>query len=955
MRMKISPELFKAYLKCPMKCWLRAVGQVSTGNAYAEWVKTQDESYRISETSRLAASLPTDQVETSPASEHLKSAKWKLATNVTVQAPVDSSCVESSIHVVERIPSEGRGKAAQFIPIRFIFRNKLIKDDKLLMAFDAFVLSQSLGREISVGKFIHGDDHATLKVKTSALAGEVRKRLDKIAALLASPTPPDLVLNRHCPECEFRDRCRQKAIEADDLSLLAGMSAKERQKLRSKGIFTVTQLSYTFRPRRTPKRAKNPAKPRYLALQALAIRENTIYIHGTPTLPQSPTRVYVDIEGLPDRDFQYLIGALIVSDGHESFHSFWADTQADEPDIFGQFADAVSQFEDFRVFHFGDYDPAALKRIKPRLSERHQRQLDMVVGKCTNVLSALYPHVYFPTYSNSLKDIGRLLRADCSSQDATGLQSIIWRTEWEAQHALDLKAKLVEYNRTDCLLLNRLADFMVRQITAADSTGAGTKVSFTQEMIKARPRWQMFAPRKYTLEGMQRITKCAYFDYQREKVLVRTHRQFKAINRRHRKWLKTNLHPNLKILLENKRCPGCRSRNITVLKEMSHVLVDLKFSGRGVKKWVTELRAKRYHCSKCGLRFSSEKRGPNPRKYGHGILSWALYMNIGCGLNMNRVARSLGELFKVYLDADALFWCRRYAVEFYEKTYDELLSSILHDPVIHIDETTVHLKGQNAYVWVLTSMDKVYYFFRPSREGVFLEEMLASFSGVLVSDFYTAYDSLPCGQQKCLAHLVRDIDDDLLKNPLDVEFKAIATDFGSLLKAIVQTVDRYGLKKRHLHKHKREVLRFLDSVAARELLSELAVKYQKRFQKSGSKMFTFLDHEGVPWNNNNAEHAIKRFAKYRRDANGKFTETSLREYLILASVLETCEFNNVSVLEFLLSKETTLSGLFRMAGRRIQPPSNKPAEQCSQVAGLPPVAGSGGDNLPGLDAPGNRA
>src|SRR5262249_27801546 len=70
---------------------------------------------------------------------------------------------------------------------------------------------------------IHGDDHATLKVKTAALGGEVRKRLERIIALLSSPTPPDLVLNRHCGECEFRDRCRQKATEADDLSLLAGM------------------------------------------------------------------------------------------------------------------------------------------------------------------------------------------------------------------------------------------------------------------------------------------------------------------------------------------------------------------------------------------------------------------------------------------------------------------------------------------------------------------------------------------------------------------------------------------------------------------------------------------------------------------------------------------------------------------------------------------------------------
>jgi hypothetical protein len=56
------------------------------------------------------------------------------------------------LHVVERVPAEGRGKAAQFIPIRCIFFNKLTKDDKLLLAYDAFVLGQVLGRDTAVGK-----------------------------------------------------------------------------------------------------------------------------------------------------------------------------------------------------------------------------------------------------------------------------------------------------------------------------------------------------------------------------------------------------------------------------------------------------------------------------------------------------------------------------------------------------------------------------------------------------------------------------------------------------------------------------------------------------------------------------------------------------------------------------------------------------------------------------------
>src|SRR2546422_9599625 len=144
--------------------------------------------------------------------------------------------------------------------------------------------------------------------------------------------------------------------------------------------------------------------------------------------------------------------------------------------------------------------------------------------------------------------------------------------------------------------------------------------------------------------------------------------------------------------------------------------------------------------------------------------------------------------------------------------------------------------------------------------------MLAPFQGILIFDFFTAYDSLPCRQQKCLAHFVRDIDEDLFRNPLDAELKEIAQNFGALLKSVVGTIDKYGLKRRHLQKHKREVRSLLDTVAATDVHSELAEKYKKRFERSGAKMFTFLDYDGVPWNNNTAEHAIKFFAKFRQHA-----------------------------------------------------------------------------------------
>jgi len=235
--MKITPALFEAYLKCPTKCWLRSTGESSSGGSYPEWVKAQNDSYRLTGTPRLAAEFLNDEVVLSPDIVNFKAAKWRLASSLAVQAQMDCCVMESEIHALERKPAQGRYELSEFIPIRFVFTNKLGNDDKLVLAFDAFALSRSLGREISLGKIIHGDDHATLKVKTSALTSEVRKVTGKIASLLSSHSPPDLILKRHCAKCEFRAGCRQKAIEKDDLSLLSSMTEKERKNFNSKGIF----------------------------------------------------------------------------------------------------------------------------------------------------------------------------------------------------------------------------------------------------------------------------------------------------------------------------------------------------------------------------------------------------------------------------------------------------------------------------------------------------------------------------------------------------------------------------------------------------------------------------------------------------------------------------------------------------------------------------------------------
>ena len=307
--MECSSQLFGAYLKCPTKCWLWSRGETGEGNAYAEWVKGQNESYRAGGVRRLQDTVPEGELAVAPATENLKAGKWRLAVGV----PAKVKNLESWLHAVEQMPTAGT--RAHFVPIRFAITNKPTRVDKLMLTFDAQILAQTLGCEVEVGRIIYGKDCSSQRVKTASLAGEVQELIEKIDKLVSKESLPELVLNRHCAECEFQARCRQKAIETDDLSLFSGMKPEERDRHRRKGIFTVNQLSYTFRPRRRPKKSKPAAQPHYFALQALAIRENTVYVNGSPQLPHADASVFLDIEGLSSSGPYYLLGALILRNG----------------------------------------------------------------------------------------------------------------------------------------------------------------------------------------------------------------------------------------------------------------------------------------------------------------------------------------------------------------------------------------------------------------------------------------------------------------------------------------------------------------------------------------------------------------------------------------------------------------------------------------------------------------
>jgi len=830
--------------------------------------------------------------------ENLNTPSWRLAVDITARA----QNLESSLHAVERIPSNARGQPAQIIPIRFIFTNKLTRDDKLLLTFDALVLSEMLGGEIRLGKIIHGDNYASLKVRVAAMTSEVRKLTRKIANLISSNSPPDLVLNRHCSECEFQARCRQKAIEKDDLSLLSRMTEKERKKFNSKGLFTITQLSYTFRPRRRPKRLVVKREKYHHSLRALALRERKIHILGSPVLKIEGTPVFFDVEGLPDRDFYYLIGVRIKTAAGIVQHTLWADRADDEENIWTNFLSILSGIENPILIHYGSFETTFLKRMCDRYGEPLESSvMAQAIESAVNLLSVIFAQIYFPTFSNGLKEIAGYLGFAWLDPSASGLQSIVWRHHWEVAKTPSLKSALLAYNAQDCEALERLASKLVElfQATAGAISSAQNELVHTENLAPHSPYG--FKRNTFSFPELDVINKAAYWDYQRERVYVKSNAHLKvALTRSSR--ARNVLSPNKTIEFPRPgSCPKCSSSKFFGHGKRSKIVLDLKFMRHGIKRWIIRYRFHRYKCQDCGTTFG--KKGWTKRNFGPGIFAYSIYQNIGLRVPQETVDRSLNKLFALDLAIGTTMRFKQKAAKLYEGTYDALLKRICNGRLIHADETKISVEGKAGFVWVFANMEEVAYVYSETREGDTLQHLLKDFTGVLVSDFYAAYDGIQCPHQKCLIHLIRDLNDAVLEYPYDEQLKSLVKNFADLVKPMVETVDRYGLKSHFLRKHLVFADRFYRQLSRTEFQSESARAIKKRFEKNKDKLFTFLVHDGVPWNNNNAEHAVKAFAMLRRVIQGVTSEKGIRDYLVLLSISQTCKYKELDFLDFLRSGE----------------------------------------------------
>jgi len=769
--------------------------------------------------------------------------------------------------------------------------HKVISCEKFRLGFVSSVLATRQGFTPQMGS-IFTPDGRFHRTKLDSIYPSVRKAIRVLRNWQdeGAAAEPPVNLNRHCPECPFQARCRETAIREDSLTLLSGLTPKKVEQLRKKGVFTVTQLSYQFRPRKT--RSLGRKQPLYRPeLQALAIRTGKTFVVEMPNFDRAPVEIFLDIEGIPDRKFHYLAGLLVASENGSTPYSFWADTPDEEAKVWEGILEIVRRFPDAPVFHYGQYEARACKI----LAERHGG--GDLAGRLVNVLSTIYGKVYFPAYGNGLKELGACLGIEWSSTLESGLMTLVWRQRWEWTRDDELRRELRRYNARDCEALQIITD---RLTDMRRSVETEPSLDFAD-----RPKKQSTMGGEKLHERFNEILLLGHASYS-EKRIAFTRRKLMQADKGPAQQKRNVKHPKptrTVSVAPLRKCPRCKTAMISFISRLGEATVtDLVFTGNGCRKSITRYVGPMIRCRLCTTRFSPRRiRDFCGKKYGNGLIAYITHQRMVLRMSLRSIASSLGEVFGVELTSQCAHNLIKELALRHALTERRIMRQLLDATCIHCDETKVNIQGESHLVWVLTDGKHVAFHSTPNREAKWLNDVLKGFKGILVTDFYAGYDSFECRQQKCLSHLTRDMNEDLWREPFNLEYERFAEHFKILIVPIMETIQRYGSRKRNLNKHRREVESFYRKyVDGAEYAHETTRKYQKRFQRYRDSLFAFLTEDDIPWNNNMAERALRHLA-IQRKISGSFGKEGIHRYLRLLSVSQTCRFQQKSFLKFLMS------------------------------------------------------
>jgi len=253
-----------------------------------------------------------------------------------------------------------------------------------------------------------------------------------------------------------------------------------------------------------------------------------------------------------------------------------------------------------------------------------------------------------------------------------------------------------------------------------------------------------------------------------------------------------------------------------------------------------------------------------PQFFGVGFKVWITYLRVALRLPYGNINMIIQDMFNEDISDPLIIQCIQEVARYHSQTEKTIFNHLLESPSsMPMRLRWISIMWISIYGYLLT--ENMSFSNIQKQSGRFSSWILGWLPRHFNIRFFPGYDSLNCRHQKCLVHLIRDLNNDLWASPFDTEYEDLVVEVKNLIIPIMESIQKYGLKKRHLSQFTNHINIFYKRVIdQKNYKSDLCLKYQHRFLRYRKSLFTFLEYDGIPWHNNTAESAIRHLPLQQR-------------------------------------------------------------------------------------------
>ena len=336
-----------------------------------------------------------------------------------------------------------------------------------------------------------------------------------------------------------------------------------------------------------------------------------------------------------------------------------------------------------------------------------------------------------------------------------------------------------------------------------------------------------------------------------------------------------------------KECPHCATRLGAPSAHRKRVIEDIPDN---IEPVVTEHTIPRAYCPTCKKLVEPPVGDALPKaKIGNHLVAFTAWLHYGLGTTISQITSVLSSHLHFRLSSGGLVDMWHRLAEILDAWYLQIADQVKESAVLHADETGWRVGGKGHWLWCFTTPTATCYMIDKSRGSPALQRFFTKeFAGILITDFWGAYNKLNAVlRQTCWVHLFREIE--------KVDKYLDASDdwpsFAKKLKRIMR--DGLRLKKRNeIGEQQYESLKGrlhvrLDNMIKKEWNNTNARRLVKRLRRHQNDMFTFLDYDDVPADNNHAEREIRPAVIMRKNIYANRSKKGAHTQEVMMSVYRT--------------------------------------------------------------------